>query len=66
MTGAERTRRYRRRLRKGIRVVPFPIHPQLVQVLISRGFLDESQEAEPAAVANAVVRAAKKICDASR
>lgn len=64
--GAERNRRYRQRQKLGVRVVPVPVDHCVVQVLIACGLLAESQEGDTGAVAEAIVKSAQKIRDASR
>ena len=58
-TPAERMRLYRERLKLGIQVVPTPISCEEVQSLIAAGLLDERDEGDRAAVADALRRATR-------
>ena len=61
MTPAERMRAYRKRLRCGIQVVPTPVSCEDVQNLIAAGLLNECDETDKQAVAEALRRAAQLV-----
>lgn len=59
VTPAERARRYRRRQRDGIQVVPVEVDQVTVEALVRMGRLDRNSVGDPLAIGEALVAVAR-------